>query len=81
MDEMTHLEQIAAPEDASKLRTRGRRMLELASRANCERHYDFARLLTRLAAEIFAHAKIVEQSYAPCRVRVDPSRRAGRPRV
>jgi HEPN domain-containing protein len=81
MDEMTHSGQIAAPEDASKLRTRGRRMLELATRAYCEQHYDFARLFTRLAAEIFAHAKIVEQSYAPCRVRVDRSRRAGRPRV
>ena len=80
MDEKTYSEQITASEDAGKLRTRGKRMLELATRAYCEQHYDFARLLTRLATEVFAHAKIVEQSYVPCRVRVDPSCRAGRPR-
>ena len=42
-------------------------MLELATRAHCEQHYDFARLLTRLATEVFAHAKETEESYALCR--------------
>jgi hypothetical protein len=81
MSEMTYSDQKPATEDASKLRTRGRRMLELATRAYCEQHYDFGRLLTQIATEVFAHAENVEQSYAPCRVRVDPPRRAVRPRV
>jgi hypothetical protein len=55
-------------------------LLELAARAYCEKHYAFARLLTQLATEVFAHAQNVERSYAPYRVRVDPSRRAGRHR-
>jgi len=42
--------------DAQRLRARGRRMLELANRAYCEEHYDFARLLTLLATEAFEHA-------------------------
>jgi hypothetical protein len=33
--------------DCERLRTRARRMLELANRAQCEKNYDFARLLTR----------------------------------
>jgi hypothetical protein len=51
--------------DAKTLRTRGKRMLELASRAYCERHFGFARLLTQLA----------EESYAASSIRVDASGR------
>jgi hypothetical protein len=39
-------------------------MLELATRAYCEQHYDFARLLTQPATEVFAHARDVEESHA-----------------
>jgi hypothetical protein len=35
-------------------------------------------LLTRLATEVFTHAKDVEQSYAPCAIRADSSRRRHR---
>jgi len=52
--------------DAGQLRVRGKRMLELAARAYCEQHYDFARLLTQLATEVFAHARDVEGSRALC---------------
>jgi hypothetical protein len=48
--------------DADRLRTRGKRMLELATRAHCEKNYDFARLLTQLAIEVFAHARELEES-------------------
>jgi len=41
----------AAARDAEQLRSRGERMLELATWAYCEQHYDFARLLTQLATE------------------------------
>jgi hypothetical protein len=78
---MTYSGESPMTDDASKLRTRGKRMLELATRAYCEQHYDFARLLTQLATEVFAHAKDVEKSYAPCAVRVDSSRRPGRHRM
>ena len=81
MDQMTYSRQMPAADDASKLRTRGKRMLELATRANCEQHYGFARLLTQLATEVFAHANDVEKSYARCAARVDPSRRPRRHRV
>lgn len=37
--------------DADRLRTRGQRMRELATRAHCEKNDDFARLLTQLAIE------------------------------
>jgi hypothetical protein len=37
-------------------------MLELATRAYCEQHFDFARLLTQRATEVFAHARDVEGS-------------------
>jgi hypothetical protein len=47
--------------DAQRLRVRARRMLELANRAYCEKHYDFARLLTLLATEAFEHASEIEQ--------------------
>jgi hypothetical protein len=47
--------------DAERLRTRARRMLELANRAYCEKNYDFARLLTLLATEAFEHASDMEQ--------------------
>jgi hypothetical protein len=56
--------QVTPSDDASQLRTRGKRMLELAARAYCEQHYDFARLLTQLATEVFAHARNVEESHA-----------------
>jgi hypothetical protein len=47
--------------DCERLRTRARRMLELANRAQCEKNYDFARLLTLLATEAFEHAGDMEQ--------------------
>jgi hypothetical protein len=47
--------------DAQRLRARGRRMLELANRAYCEEHYDFARLLTLLATEAFEHASEMDR--------------------
>jgi hypothetical protein len=54
-------------------------MLELATRAYCEQHYDFARLLTQLATEVFAHARDVEESgplcAAPAARRLRPRRR------
>lgn len=52
--------------DATQLRTRAKRMLELATRAYCEQHYEFARLLTQLATEVFAHARDVEASCGLC---------------
>jgi hypothetical protein len=67
MDQMTsQSRQMTAFRDARELRTRGERMLELATRAYCEQRYDFARLLTRLATEVFAHARDVEESHALC---------------
>jgi hypothetical protein len=48
--------------DADKLRMRSKRMLELANRAHCEKNYDFARLLTQLAAEVLEHAKEMEEA-------------------
>src|SRR5215472_6945966 len=60
--QMTHSSRMPGTNDASKLRARGKRMLELATRAYCEQHSDFARLFTRLAMEVFAHAKDVEKS-------------------
>jgi hypothetical protein len=77
MAHMTHSSrEIPGMQDPSTLRSRGKRMLELATRAYCERHYDFARLLTQLATEVFARAKDAEDSYAACAIRVDAS---GRP--
>jgi len=37
-------------------------MLELATRADCEKNYDFARLLTQLAIEVFVHARELEEN-------------------
>jgi hypothetical protein len=48
--------------DADRLRTRGKRMLELATRAHCEKNYDFARLLTQLAIEVFTHARELDEN-------------------
>ena len=65
MDQVTYqASETAAARDVRELRTRGERMLELATRAYCEQHYDFARLLTQLATEVFAHARDVEESAA-----------------
>jgi hypothetical protein len=36
-------------------------MLELANRAYCEEHHDFARLLTLLATEAFEHASEMDR--------------------
>jgi NTP pyrophosphatase (non-canonical NTP hydrolase) len=47
--------------DSQRLRTRARQMLELANRAYCEKHYDFARLLTLLATEAFEHASEMDR--------------------
>jgi hypothetical protein len=72
MDQVTYQSRkMTAERDAERLRTRGKRMLELATRAYCEQHYDFARLLTQLATEVFAHAREVEESHALCAVPVD----------
>jgi hypothetical protein len=76
MAQMTHsTRELPGMQDAKTLRARGDHMLELASRAYCERHYDFARLLTQLATEVFARAKDVEASYAPCAIRPPRRRR------
>jgi hypothetical protein len=80
MDQMTYqARQTEAASDVRELRTRGERMLELATRAYCEQHYDFARLLTQLATEVFAHARDVEESgplcAAPAARRLRPRRR------
>ena len=72
MAQMTHLSrEIPGMQDPETLRTRGKRMLELATRAYCEQNYDFARLLTQLATEVFAHAREVEESHALCAAPVD----------
>ncbi len=65
MDQVTDQSpETATARDAEQLRSRGERMLELATRAYCEQHYDFARLLIQLATEVFAHARDVEESHA-----------------
>jgi len=46
--------------DSDRLRIRGKRMLELATRVHCEKNNDFARLLTQLAFEVFAHTRELE---------------------
>jgi hypothetical protein len=48
--------------DGERLRQRCKRLLELASRAYCEKHYDFARLLIQLAAEVLEHASEMDES-------------------
>ncbi len=58
------LREMMSASDATQLRTRAKRMLELATRAYCEPHYDFARLLTQLATE--AHARDMEASRGLC---------------
>src|SRR5690348_9392019 len=47
--------------DVEKLRARGKRMLELATRAHCEQNHDFARVLKQLAFEVFEQARKIEQ--------------------
>lgn len=72
MDQLTYQSRkMTAERDAEQLRTRGERMLELATRAYCEQHYDFARLLTQLATETFAHAREVEKPHSLCAAPVD----------
>ena len=51
--------------DVERLRVRGKRMLELATRARCEQNHDFARVLTQLAFEVFEHAREIEQPHNP----------------
>jgi len=81
MAQMTHsTRKLPGMQDANTLRMRGERLLELATRASCERHYDFARLLTQLATEVFARAKDVEDTYAACAIPLDASRRPMRHR-
>jgi HEPN domain-containing protein len=53
---------MTAMSDAERLRQRSKRMLELASRAYCEKHYDFSRLLIQLAAEVIEHASEMDQA-------------------
>ncbi len=70
MVQLTHLsDEKFATREANTLRARGKRMLELATRASCEQHYDFARLLTQLATEVFAHARDVEHAGVACAAR------------
>ena len=67
MDQVTYQSRkMTAERDAEQLRTRGERLLELATRAYCEQHYDFARLLTQLATEVFAHAREMEEPNSQC---------------
>jgi hypothetical protein len=74
MDQVTYQSrETAVAHDAEELRARGQRMLELANRASCEQNYDFARLLTQLAGEVFAHAKDLEESHALCAARSFPT--------
>lgn len=51
---------MTAMSDGDRLRSRAKDMLELANRARCEKSYDFARLFTQLAAEIFERAGEIE---------------------
>jgi hypothetical protein len=70
MEQMTHFSrEIPATQDAKTLRRRAKRMLELATRACSERNYSFARLLTHLATEVFAHARHMEEARAECAAR------------
>jgi hypothetical protein len=70
MDQVTYRSrEMTAARDAEELRSRGQRMLELATRASCEQNYDFARLLTQLATEVFAHARDLEEADALCAAR------------
>jgi hypothetical protein len=48
--------------DVERLRARGKRMLELATRAHCEQNHDFARVLRQLAFEVLEHAREMEQT-------------------
>ena len=70
--------EISAARDVEQLRARGERMLELATRAYCEQNYDFARLLTQLATEVFAHARDVQESHALSAAPADGRLRAQR---
>jgi hypothetical protein len=56
--------------DVERLRERSKRLLELASRAYCEKNYDFARLLIQLAAEVLEHASEMDQHEAQPRQRI-----------
>ena len=56
--------------DGERLRQRCKRMLELASWAYREKHYDFARLLIQLAAEVLEHASEMDQHEAQLRQRI-----------
>jgi len=83
MDQVTYQSrEMTAARDARELRSRGERMLELATRASCEQNYDFARLLTQLATEVFSHARDVEDSHGLCAApAADPLRPQGRHRA
>jgi hypothetical protein len=41
-------------------------MLELATRAHCDQNYNFSRLLTQLADEVFTQARELEGPFAVC---------------
>jgi hypothetical protein len=66
--------------DVERLRVRGKRMLELATRARCEQNHDFARVLTRLAFEVFEHAREIEQAHESGIARAAPNGSEHRPR-
>jgi hypothetical protein len=82
MTEMTYRSrEIAANSDVARLRIRGTRMLELATRAHCEQNYNFSRLLTQLADEVFTQARELEGPLPACATtRVGELRRALRNR-
>jgi hypothetical protein len=58
--------EIAVSSDVARLRIRGERMLELATRAHCEQNYNFSRLLIQLADEVFTQARELEAPLAAC---------------
>jgi hypothetical protein len=82
MTEITYRSrEIAVSSDVARLRIRATRMLELATRAHCEQNYNFSRLFTQLADEVFTQARELEGPFAACATaRVGELRRAVRNR-
>jgi len=66
--------------DAERLRERSKRMLELASRAYCEKNYGFARMLLELATEVLEHASEMDPSHE-AQSRRETTATVGKPRV
>jgi hypothetical protein len=49
-------------DDAKKIRERATRLLNLATRSQCEDRPDFAAILTNLASEMLEHARDIERA-------------------